>query len=111
MRKITANYIYTPDSGFLKFGIIVLDDDARIQDIIDTKGSIKEMQGLEFYSGLVSVGRIEKEEFLRYTEVVEIEVVLRKILSGREPKGLTIFNDLDLANFLIKPTTTIKILV
>lgn len=111
MRKITANYIYTPDLGFLKYGIIVLDDNACVLDIIDTNGFMKEIQGLEFYSGLIVVGRIEKEEFLKYKGKLKLDVFLHDILIGKEAYGLTIFKDVDLTNFLIKTTSSIDIIV
>jgi len=58
MRKISANYIYTCNSEPLKNGIIVLDDNNYITDVIDTKGEINEIEGLEYYNGVIVPGFI-----------------------------------------------------
>lgn len=112
MRKITANYIYSPDTGFLKFGIIEIDDRACIIEIVDTNGCIKEIQGLEFYSGLVVTGRIENPEFLKLKEQqdLRLNVLLENILATKQNEGLTILHDVDLTNFLIKSTSSVEIL-
>ncbi|HBF87444.1 MAG TPA: amidohydrolase [Bacteroidales bacterium] len=58
MRKFSANYIFTSNSKPLKNGIIVLDDDHKIIDIIDTNGDLKEIENLEFYNGVITPGFI-----------------------------------------------------
>ncbi len=56
MRKISANYIF-PVSGMpLKNGIIVLDSNNIITDIIDTRGNLKEIANLEYYNGVIVPG-------------------------------------------------------
>ena len=59
MRKITANYIFPINSKPLKNGIIILNDDNRIVDLIDTKGQLKEIQNLEFYGGIIVPGFVD----------------------------------------------------
>jgi len=59
MRKITANYIFPLSSKPLKNGIIVLDDDNCVIDLIDTKGKLKEIQNLEFYGGIIVPGFVD----------------------------------------------------
>ena len=44
MRKISANYIFPVSGAPLKNGIIVLDSNNVIVDLIDTKGHLKEMR-------------------------------------------------------------------
>lgn len=112
MRKISANYVFSHDKGFLRFGIIEIDDKACIQNIIDTKGNMKEIQGLEFYSGLLVAGRITKEELLKLKEQrdVDLSVLLVKVLAAKSYEGLTVFHDVDLVNFFIKSTTSVEIL-
>lgn len=113
MRKITANYIYSPECGFLKYGIVVLNEDDSIKEIISTKGTIKEVQGLEFYSGLIVVGRIKSTEILEYLEQEDsmLEVLLNKLLKDKPPEGLSILNNVDFTDFKIKHSTSVKILV
>ncbi|BAX80283.1 amidohydrolase family protein [Labilibaculum antarcticum] len=67
MRKIAANYIFPVSSTPLKNGIIVLDEKNYIVDIIDTKGEIKEIQNLEFYSGLIVPGFIDVFTLLNFS--------------------------------------------
>lgn len=113
MRKITSNYIFSPDLGLLKYGIIVIGSDNRIVEIIDTHGSITEIQGLEFYSGLVSVGRFEYSDLLKYSGKKEmfIEEVLGDILKDKPLIGLTIIEDVDFSNSKIKSSSKVKILI
>lgn len=66
MRKISANYIFPVTSAPLKNGIIVLDDDDQIIDIIDTNGVVKEIQNLEFYSGIIVPGFVDVFTLLSY---------------------------------------------
>jgi len=56
MRKISANLIFDGLGNFLKNGIIVLNDDAVVLDLIDTGGDLKESEGIEFYNGLLVPG-------------------------------------------------------
>ncbi|MFA8435965.1 MAG: hypothetical protein ACEPOZ_15715 [Marinifilaceae bacterium] len=59
MRKITANYLYIGKEGFLKNGILVLDDENRIQEVIDTKGNFREIANLEYHSGIIVPGFVD----------------------------------------------------
>lgn len=56
MRKLSAHYIITGTGTVLVKGIISLTDDGVISEIIDTKGELDEMAGVEFYSGVLIPG-------------------------------------------------------
>lgn len=56
MRKIAANYIMPVSSPPLRNGIVVLDDDGRILEVIDTGGRLRESSKLEFHSGIITPG-------------------------------------------------------
>ena len=56
MRKLAAHYIITGTGAILIKGIIILTDDGVVADIIDTKGELNEMSGVEFYSGVLTPG-------------------------------------------------------
>ncbi len=58
MRKISANYVFPIDSPPLKNGIIVIEDDGRIIEVIDTKGNLREMETLEYFNGILVPGFI-----------------------------------------------------
>ena len=57
MRKISANYIFT-GKQVLKNGIIEIDNNGKIIDVIDTNGNLREEASLEFYSGVIVPGFI-----------------------------------------------------
>jgi cytosine/adenosine deaminase-related metal-dependent hydrolase len=58
MRNISASYIYTGNGYFLKNGIIKIDDNGFVINVIDTKGKIKESSNLEHYNGIICPGFI-----------------------------------------------------
>lgn len=73
MRKISANYIFPVSSAPLKNGILVLNEKNYIIDIIDTKGEIKEIQNLEFYSGVIIPGFIDVFTLLNFASFSKTE--------------------------------------
>jgi len=56
MRKIAANYILPVSSPPLRNGVVVVDDDGSILEIIDTGGKLRESSKLEFYKGTITPG-------------------------------------------------------
>lgn len=56
MRKISASYIFTNTGNFIKNGIIVLDNNGFVIDVIDTQGELKEIATLEHYNGILCPG-------------------------------------------------------
>ncbi len=58
MRKLSADYIFPVSSPPLKQGILVLDDDGTLLEIIDTGGNLRESANLEFYNGILIPGFI-----------------------------------------------------
>lgn len=56
MRKLSAHYIFTGTGAVLEKGIIYLTDEGVVADIIDTRGELKEMAGVEFFSGVITPG-------------------------------------------------------
>lgn len=68
MRKITSNYIVSKTGDIIKNGIIIIDDNNIIIDIIDTKGVIKEIENLEYYSGIICPAFIDTMCFLSYPD-------------------------------------------
>ncbi len=112
MRKLTANYIYSCNSGFLKYGIIILDDKNSVIEIINTNGIMKEIEGLEFYSGLLVSGRIERLELSGQSrsEELSIEMLLDTLLRDKPSVGVTLIEDADLINFKIKTSARLRII-
>lgn len=89
MRKISANYILPVTSAPLKFGIIEVDEYGKITNIIDTKGELKEIAGLEYYNGVLVPG------FINTHCHIELSYLKGKI---PEKKGITGFVS-DVARF------------
>lgn len=56
MRKLSAHYIFPGCQPPLKYGILVLDDNGTVTDLVDTGGKLKEESSLEFYPGIITPG-------------------------------------------------------
>lgn len=56
MRKIAATYIFSNHKPPIKNGILFCEDDGTIAEIVDTKGTVPEEAGLEYYSGILVPG-------------------------------------------------------
>jgi cytosine/adenosine deaminase-related metal-dependent hydrolase len=57
-RKLSASYIFSSHSGFLKNGILILDEKNIVVDLIDTSGNLWEEANLEYYNGILIPGFI-----------------------------------------------------
>jgi cytosine/adenosine deaminase-related metal-dependent hydrolase len=82
MRKITSNYLFSVTQGNLKNGIIILNDDGTIADVIDNRGLLYEISNLEYYNGILVPGFINTHCHL------ELSYLKGKI---DNPEGLTGF--------------------
>jgi len=69
MRKISATYIISNAGTPLKNGILVLNDDDSVAELIDRKGSVKEIQDLEYYSGVLVPGFVDVFTFLSWPDM------------------------------------------
>jgi cytosine/adenosine deaminase-related metal-dependent hydrolase len=56
MRKFSAQFIISGMGDVLEKGIIVVNDEGTITDIIDTRGVLTEIASLEFYNGVLVPG-------------------------------------------------------
>ncbi len=54
MRRLSAHYIFTGTGTILNKGIICIDDQGFVADILDTHGEPEEKAGVEFYSGIIT---------------------------------------------------------
>lgn len=82
MRRIAANYIFPVTSKPLKNGIVEIDDQGKILNIIDTEGAISESRNLEFYNGVLTPGFVNSHCHLELSE-------LKNVLE--EKRGLPFF--------------------
>lgn len=67
MRKIAANYIFPISRKPIKNGILILNDDGSVSDIMDTGGIMQEMEHLEFYNGIIVPGFINTHCHLEFS--------------------------------------------
>ncbi|MFC2152631.1 amidohydrolase, partial [Bacteroidota bacterium] len=72
MRRLSANYIFPVNTAPLKNGIVEIDENGKIQNIIDTKGELKETRNLEFYNGVIIPGFINTHCHLELSELKNI---------------------------------------
>lgn len=59
MRKIASNYVYLPAYPLVKNGYIIWDE-GQLRDVVDTGGITREIQGLEFYGGMLVAGFVRE---------------------------------------------------
>ena len=57
-RKLSAHYIFTANRPPLKKGIVVMDENGTITEIIDTNGQLQDSERLEFMDGIITPGFI-----------------------------------------------------
>jgi len=85
MKKISAPYIFT-GKEVLKNGIIELDDNSEIINIIDTKGQVKEDASLEYYSGVIVPGFVNAHCHIELSH-------MKGVIDNKTVKGLPGFID------------------
>jgi len=56
MRRFSANYIFPICKPPIKNGIVVIDNNDTIVEVIDPKGNIEELASMEFYNGILVPG-------------------------------------------------------
>ena len=56
MRKFSAHYIFTGTGIVLNKGIVTMNDEGVVTEIIDTNGRLEEQANVEFYNGVIVPG-------------------------------------------------------
>lgn len=69
MRKIAANYIFPVSQKPLKNGIIEIDNNGYITNIIDTEGDLREAENIEFYNGILIPGFVNTHCHLELSHI------------------------------------------
>lgn len=72
MRKIAATYIFPLTQAPIRNGILVIDDDGIVVEIINSGKHFKEEAGLEYYSGILVPGFISVNYNLQNMNKVSI---------------------------------------
>lgn len=110
MRKIGANYIFLPGFPLVKNGYLLWDN-GEVTDVVNTGGGVKEIQGLEFYGGLIVAGYVKgMRERLKAGE--DIVSVLNELYQekGYDYQSLALVEGADLLNRIFRENITIQIL-
>jgi aminodeoxyfutalosine deaminase len=56
LRKISASYVFTLSGEPIKNGIVIIDEHGTVVDVINPDNEVSEIEGLEFYSGILCPG-------------------------------------------------------
>jgi len=90
MRKLSAHYIFPANSQPLKYGVLILDEEGSVVELVDTGGTLIEESQLEFYSGILTPGFVNSHCHLelshllnRIPEKTGISSFLEKITDTR----------------------------
>lgn len=109
MRKIAANYIFLPGYSLVKNGYVVLDG-RQVIEVVDTGGVMKEIQGLEFYGGMIVAPCLLSENI---GQGVLLLPLIEGLYLGKEEHdpGLAIITGADLIRFESLASTLVRPLV
>lgn len=95
IRKISAHYVFPINTPPVKFGIICYSETGEIVDIIDNKGSFKEMASLEFFDGILIPGLVS---LLDETDQFIFESLKNKLIQDPNPSLEKALYNLTLGN-------------
>jgi len=85
MRYLSANYVFSISSPPLKNGIVCVNDNGCIVDVIDTGGKLEERAKLEFYNGILVPGFVNAHCHLELSHlrgVMEPNIGLPKFVTS-----------------------------
>lgn len=107
-RKVAANYIYWPGFPLVKNGYLIWQEGKETR-VIASEGGIREIQGLEFYGGLL-VPDYVMEYAGDFREGEDMIAVLKKLYlhSEEECKGIAIIERADLKQLIWCPEAIIR---
>lgn len=110
-RRIGANYILWPGFPLLKNGYLLLDG-RRVTDIVDTGGIVREIEGLEFYGGMLLPAGVLALSFERPEDglLLPFWEELYTRMSGEE-EGVALLKGADLRELCFRPGWTLERLV
>lgn len=109
MKRYSSNYVYSVQTGLLKYAIIEITNDGIIS-IIDTNGEFKEIHSLEFHSGLLIVGELCEKKF-QETKIKNPCLVNLFSIVGRDLSNVISISSVDFINQKLNQDSKMKILV
>lgn len=111
VRKIAANYILLPGYSLVKNGYVLISE-GQVIDVIDTGGQIREIQGLEFYGGMLVAGALTGN-VSGWRPGDDLITFIRKEYAGKEMActGLALIKKADLVRLVLSDDTVFERLV
>lgn len=69
MRRISAQYVFTPAGNPLRRAVVTTADDGTIVEVEDTGGELRESAGTEFYNGIIIPGLVNCHSHLELSHL------------------------------------------
>jgi hypothetical protein len=133
IRKISAHYIFPGGAPPLKRGIVCVDEQGEITDLIDTGGELQEISNLEFYHGIITPGfafgtenyatkqasifeemeiRQKKIPTIGLQELIDwgIDNGGKKVIGKGEKPGLNLITDIDFQEMKLTSLSKMKVI-
>ncbi|HCT29636.1 MAG TPA: hypothetical protein DIW31_02630 [Bacteroidales bacterium] len=135
MKRFSANYIFPVNGHPIKNGIVVVNDNNIIVDVIDPKGDVLELESMEFHNGVIVpgfvnahchielshlkkkldnsaegiAGFVSQIRTLRASTEFEIQKSIKQALSALDDNGTVAVGDIcnTTDSFLLKQTSKI----
>jgi hypothetical protein len=123
VKKFSAHYIFPLASAPLKNGILVIDENGFVQELVDTGGQIRETDRFEFHSGVLlpEINGLTMEKLRNRQEEMPqklLEEILRSLLpegncgfAPGQKAGVYLLYPLDMANLRLTAKSKLKKLV
>lgn len=109
MHRFSANYIFPINGKPIRNGIVVLDNNNVVVDIVDPKGSEKEYESMEFYNGVIVPGFINSH---CHIELSHLKGKLKQSdgIAGfvSQIRSLRIADDFDITNSITQSISTLE---
>lgn len=106
MKKFTSNYVYSQETGLIRFGVIQVDENVGLK-VIDTGGEMKEIASLEFHSGILIVGEISEMNFASLLNEKSSFEDLFKLIDN-ERNTVSLLSNIDFENKCLKQDSRLK---
>lgn len=98
LRYLSAHYVFPVTSPPLRYGILCVNDDGCVVDVIDTGGKLEEREKLEFYNGILVPGFVNAHCHLELSHLRNtigphggLQDFISSIRNLRQAKSETIF--------------------
>ncbi|MEI6142717.1 MAG: amidohydrolase family protein [Mariniphaga sp.] len=106
MRKISAHYIFTGTGVVLNKGIVTVNDEGVVTEILDTNGQLEEQANVEFYNGVIVPGFVNAHCHLElshlhtvFPEKTGLPGFLKNVVANRNHEEIQVLKAASKADF------------